>query len=294
MIDVKVSLENKMRYLNVGCGNRYHPHWINIDISPHSNDVIACDISQGIPLPGDSCDVVYHSHVLEHIRRNDSPFFMKECYRVLKPGGILRVATPDLEQICRLYLEKLDLASKGNRSSSYDYDWILLELYDQAVRERRGGDMLGYLNQNPMPNEKFIYSRIGEEGRNIVQNIRRSKIDASCTPQRSHRSRIGKRLLTLVGNLRSKILARLIFGSYGAKAMEIGRFRLAGEVHQWMYDRYSLAELMISAGFQDPVKQSAASSLIPQWTSFNLDTLPDGTVIKPDSLFMEAKKSQGE
>jgi hypothetical protein len=86
------------------------------------------------------------------------------------------------------------------------------------------------------------------------------------------------------------VLAPLFFGSAGARAIKIGQFRLAGEVHQWMYDRYSLAHLMLAAGFVDPIQQSAKNSLIPQWTSFNLDTLPDGNVRKPDSLFMEATK----
>jgi hypothetical protein len=57
-----------------------------------------------------------------------------------------------------------------------------------------------------------------------------------------------------------------------------------------MYDRYSLARLILAAGFEKPIKQNAISSRIPEWSSFNLDTLPDGTVIKPDSLFMEANR----
>ena len=97
-----------MRYVNLGCGSRCHPAWINIDIAPCVPGVIAHDLSRGIPLPDSSCDVVYHSHLVEHLRPEDARRFMKECYRVLKAGGILRVATPDLERICRLYLEKLE------------------------------------------------------------------------------------------------------------------------------------------------------------------------------------------
>jgi len=47
---------------------------------------------------------------------------------------------------------------------------------------------------------------------------------------------------------------------------------------------------MKAAGFQHPIQQSATRSLIADWISFNLDTLPDGRVYKPDSLFMEASK----
>src|SRR3981189_2611693 len=99
-----------MQYLNLGCGSRYHAEWINIDIAPSDEHVMAHDLSQGIPLADGSCDAVYHSHLLEHLRRPAALYFMRECYRVMKPSAILRVAVPDLEQICRVYLEKLEQA----------------------------------------------------------------------------------------------------------------------------------------------------------------------------------------
>lgn len=114
-------LSNKI-YLNLGCGSRYHPEWLNIDLHAVARGVISHDLSRGVPLRDDSCDVVYHSHLLEHLRRSDALFLLRECYRVLKPGGILRVAVPDLEQICLLYLEKLRLASGGDPSAAHDYD----------------------------------------------------------------------------------------------------------------------------------------------------------------------------
>lgn len=76
-------------------------------------------------------------------------------------------------------------------------------------------------------------------------------------------------------------------------ALGIGRFRLDGEVHQWMYDRFSLARLLQEAGFIDPTICTASDSQIPDWSSFHLDTIPDGTIIKPDLLFIEARKPMG-
>src|SRR5438445_2136934 len=109
-----------VNYLNLGCGSRYHARWINIDIVPAGPDVIAHDLRQGIPLPDNSCDVVYHSHVLEHLRRAEAKYLLCECYRVLKPGGILRAAIPDLERICSAYLEKLKAALESD-SAADDY-----------------------------------------------------------------------------------------------------------------------------------------------------------------------------
>src|SRR6185436_21155167 len=74
------------------------------------------------------------------------------------------------------------------------------------------------------------------------------------------------------------------------RAFAIGRFRLKGEIHQWMYDRYSLGQLMKAAGLVEPIQQSATTSLISEWGRFRLDVLADGTAYKPDSLFMEARK----
>jgi hypothetical protein len=84
---------------------------------------------------------------------------------VLKPGGIIRIAVPDLEVIIRLYLEKLE---NGNEA---DYDWMMLELYDQEVRNRSGGEMLNYFKQDEIPNLDFVLSRIGFEGLGMIKSI---------------------------------------------------------------------------------------------------------------------------
>ncbi len=55
-----------------------------------------------------------------------------------------------------------------------------------------------------------------------------------------------------------------------------------------MYDRYSLARLLRHVGFQDPQAMHASESRIACWPDCCLDTGPDGSARKPDSLFMEA------
>ncbi|MCS7029371.1 MAG: methyltransferase domain-containing protein [Bacteroidia bacterium] len=86
-------------------------------------------------------EVVYHSHVLEHFSKSDGKKFLQECYRVLKPNGIIRIDILDLERIVKEYLKNLELALQGNTQAQYKYEWIMLEMYDQAVRARSGGDM---------------------------------------------------------------------------------------------------------------------------------------------------------
>jgi hypothetical protein len=57
-----------------------------------------------------------------------------------------------------------------------------------------------------------------------------------------------------------------------------------------MYDRYSLSKLLTQCGFHQIVQRSPTDSYIPNWSQFCLDTELDGSVYKPDSLFMEAIK----
>ena len=277
-------------YLNLGCGSQYHPDWINIDIAPQGPEVIQHDLSGGIPLPDAACDVVYHAAVLEHMRRSNAAAFLTECCRVLKPRGIVRVGVPDLEKTCQLYLSRLAAALNGDEAAAHDYDWIMLELYDQTVRNNSGGGMLEYLRQNPLPNERFVYERIGEVGRQLVKALHRRESHS----RHSHPvylQKLRRSLRALPGAVKRRIVL-WVLGRDDMQALEIGRFRLAGQVHQWMYDRYSLARLLRLTGFHDPQLQDANTSLIPNWTSFHLDTLPDGQAIKPDLFFVEAIKPE--
>jgi SAM-dependent methyltransferase len=278
-----------MRYLNLGCGGRCHPAWTNIDIAAHRPGVIAHDLSKGIPLADSSCDVVYHSNLLEHVRRADAQPFMRECYRVLRAGGVLRVGVPDLEQISNLYLKKLNATLSGDVQAAYDYEWMMLELYDQTVREGSGGGMLSWLRQDSLPNEGFVYERIGEEGRDLVQTLKQSASEPLRQTRRRAIEMLSHSVRSFSASLRRRLVA-ILLGPADLRALEIGRFRLAGEVHHWMYDRYSLAKLMLAAGFRDPIEQTATRSQISGWSDFHLDTLPSGAVIKPDSFFMEAIK----
>jgi SAM-dependent methyltransferase len=253
--------------LNLGCGDRFHHAWLNIDLVRSGPGVIVHDLTQGIPLPDASCAAAYHSHVLEHIRRSEVNRFLSECHRVLEPGGIIRVAVPDLEQICRLYLEKLELALRGDKAAAADYDWIVLELYEQAVRERGHSEMWAVKQNQALVNREFIEGRIGL---------------LSVPPTAS-------RFQVAVWNAGRALLDRLEWLK-PVRALRIGYFRLRGINHQWMYDRYSLGNLLEGAGFESPIQQTATSSLIPNWREYQLDADPDGKAHKPDSLFMEAIK----
>jgi predicted SAM-dependent methyltransferase len=278
-----------MDCLNIGCGSRFHPAWTNIDANSTSSDVRVHDCRAGIPFPDHAFDVVYHSHVLEHFPKTEALRFVQECFRVLRPGGIIRVAVPDLECLARLYLCAIDKAAGGDTQWQHNYDWLMLELYDQTVRNRSGGAMIEYLKQDPLPNKAFLLERCGGEIRRILEAIRNST--------RPKQTRlpfievITRRLFAIPQKVLTRFRQKLL-GSQGSEALQIGQFRLAGEVHQWMYDRYSLTRLLEQAGFQNPQRRGPTESVIPGWASFHLDTDPDGSTYKPDSIYMEAVKPQ--
>lgn len=274
-----------MKALNLGCGSRFHPEFINIDAVSSSPHVLAYDLNKGIPFPDATFDVVYQSHLLEHFKKENALDFLKECYRVLKTSGVIRLAVPDLEQIVRGYLNELDKALQQPEESGQNYDWMLLELYDQAVRGRSGGAMLEYLEQDSIPNEAFVYQRIGAEARDIIHALKQG----ASTSHNERPTNYLARLRSLPQFVRARLL-KIILSDEDYRALEIGKFRSTGEIHQWMYDRYSLGRILKRAGFQNPKTVRANESQIPGWTEYHLDTEPDGTVCKPDSLFMEAIK----
>src|ERR1035437_720851 len=100
--------DNTIQLLNLGCGKRFHPDWINIDFVSSSKDVIACNLLKGIPYESNTFAVVYHSHVLEHFPKNEVNNFIAECFRVLKKDGIIRIAVPDFEALVKEYLHIME------------------------------------------------------------------------------------------------------------------------------------------------------------------------------------------
>jgi predicted SAM-dependent methyltransferase len=247
---------------------------------PSDPSVQAWDLQADLPFPEGSFDVVYHSHVLEHFSKADGLRLLKRCRQVLRPGGTLRVAVPDLERIVQLYLSSFEKCVAGDQQAAARYDWAMLEMYDQTVREHSGGEMLAYVQNANESQLAFVKERLGAE----AERMRKSKNEAA-TAARGRES--GVRRLAL--GARRKAL-RLLAGRDGISAYDQGRFRRSGELHKWMYDRYSLAKALKAAGFTDIKQREAGESRIPQWPSFRLDTEPDGRTYKPDSLFMEATR----
>lgn len=88
--------------LHLGSGAVPKEGWVNIDLLGDPVD-LAWNLARGIPFSDGSADAIFHEHLFEHIPLRAGLTLMDECFRVLRPGGILRVGVPDAGELLRSY-----------------------------------------------------------------------------------------------------------------------------------------------------------------------------------------------
>lgn len=92
--------------LQIGSGSNLLEGWLNVGISVEESwKGVYMDAGKRFPLPDESMNFVYSEHLFEHLTYQQAQNMLKESYRVLKPGGIMRLATPDLRFLLGLYQE---------------------------------------------------------------------------------------------------------------------------------------------------------------------------------------------
>ncbi len=144
---------DRLLKVNLGCGLSVAPGWVNIDGSLNAlfataprflhpiaykmsgasgfyskdfycetlsqNNFVHHNLAYSIPLEDRAADFIYSSHFLEHLDKESGRRLLEECWRVLKPGGVLRIGVPDLEYAWQMY-------QHGEKDRMlHDYFWSL-------------------------------------------------------------------------------------------------------------------------------------------------------------------------
>lgn len=133
-------------FYNIGAGTTYHPAWQNVD---HMSDYYASDLNNNIdidwdisalgpmPVPDNSALAIYSSHTIEHIMDAHAEHMFREAYRALKPGGFLRVTTPDIDLYYNAYVDQDEtFALYGDmRAAGMPFETCFLNEFATQLRE---------------------------------------------------------------------------------------------------------------------------------------------------------------
>jgi SAM-dependent methyltransferase len=162
-----------LQRVHLGCGLKTPPDWVNIDSSLNARlskyplllralkavgivprtategwnpTVVGHDLRKPLPFQNDSASAVYTSHLLEHLYLSEAKRLLNECYRILAPGGVLRVVVPDLEAIVREY--------NGERVFLYENDGDENCKHDRVLRADRLNERLMF--RSPAPSRGLL------------------------------------------------------------------------------------------------------------------------------------------
>ena len=128
-------------YLNIGFWTNLEQNKLYANPNGVADTVLLnYDLTNGIPASDNSLEVVYHSHMLEHLTNNEGIEFLRECNRVLQPGAIMRLLVPDLESFSKKYVEGDDFFFDAYRKEALDND--------SNLYQTRGAIFMGMLHNH--------------------------------------------------------------------------------------------------------------------------------------------------
>lgn len=91
-------------FLNLGSGRTPIPGWVNADINPFSGADLWIDLRDHWPIDDGTVSAVYSRHCIEHFTEKELSSILHQCFRVLRPGGGIRIGVPSLETAIQQYL----------------------------------------------------------------------------------------------------------------------------------------------------------------------------------------------
>ena len=130
--------------LHLGCGKKYIPGFVHVDLQDFEHIDYRTSVADLAFAQDESVDLIYSSHVLEHFGRHEYKKVLHEWFRVLKPGGILRLAVPDFAAVVEYYTKKddnleilLGLVVGGQKEGEFDYHKMIFDekLLNKVLKE---------------------------------------------------------------------------------------------------------------------------------------------------------------
>ena len=166
--------------LHLGCGDTYLDNWVNIDLArPGRKLDLKWDLRVGLPFPDRSVVAVFSEHLFEHIPLPGAVVLLKECRRVLSPGGVIRIGVPDFERYIRAYSGadpiiddvRPDRPTRGiaisepfffhGHRAMYDAETLCLLLHEsgfvEAERSESGTSLIGPVPDSPGRRPETLY-----------------------------------------------------------------------------------------------------------------------------------------
>jgi SAM-dependent methyltransferase len=233
-------------------------------------------------------DAVYAYHVFEHLPPSHGQRCAQQIFSALKAGGVFRISVPDLETVCRDYLDTLRAASDDSTPRNLvRYRWAVMVIFEQMVRERSGGMMREAIEQGEYDDAQLC-DLFGDMLRPVVEKA------GSVSPRDAADGGVQQRRLSNARRLLRRMYwgARVILGKPRSSVTNRLDPRVTKEAVQWMYDRLSLRLLLERAGFQDVRRMDHVSSSIPGWSGYDFDRSTKGGYPLDPSVYMEGRKPE--
>jgi SAM-dependent methyltransferase len=131
--------------IHLGCGREDDSRFINVDSIPFRHVHFIHDVTRLPMFPSNYANLVYASHVLEHVSYKYTVEVLREWSRVLKPGGTLRLAVPDFDLILKMYeaehhrMEKIEGHLLGGHNYAYNFHYAAFNRESLTESLRQAG-----------------------------------------------------------------------------------------------------------------------------------------------------------
>jgi len=103
---------NKKLKINLGSGHWKFEDWVNVDIDHASKPDVVANLAVDLPFTDGVARLMHTEDFIDQLELAEAAAFLRECHRILTPGGVLRVLTPDMQKLAHLYLHEPDRLKK--------------------------------------------------------------------------------------------------------------------------------------------------------------------------------------